>query len=163
MCSGLFEIWKLYVQMPILASTLLRYSKQNLQATFKKLYGCLTDIVHTFDISMPYIWKGLFTDCDTWLVSSYVIWRVSHTCTCIWSREFSLSLSRTPDSITVTVITDISLSKRDHSHCYKSRRSERSQLYKQAFWKDILILCIVTHLTSAYFSRWEAVKVALLA
>ena len=60
-----------------LVSKLLRHLAgilfRKLQTTFRKLYGRHTGLVHIFDTSVSHMLKDLFTNCDIWLVSSYVV------------------------------------------------------------------------------------------
>ena len=62
------------VLVSILVSKLLkqRYSSRKLQTTFRKFYGRHTDLVHKFDTSVSHMLNGLLTNCDIWLVSSYL-------------------------------------------------------------------------------------------
>ena len=47
--------------------------------TFRKLYGRHTDLVHKCDASISHTLKGVFTECDIWLVSSFCrSWQVTH-------------------------------------------------------------------------------------
>ena len=41
---------------------------ENFKTTFRKFYGRHTDLVYKFDTSVSHILKGLFTNCDIWLV-----------------------------------------------------------------------------------------------
>ena len=40
------------------------------------LWSSYTDLPHQFGTSVSHMLKGLFTNCDTWLVSSYFAWIV---------------------------------------------------------------------------------------
>ena len=62
----------------ILVAKLLRagYSSQKRHTTFRKFYGHQTNLVHKFD-TVSHMLKGLFTNCDIWLVSSYFLWIVT--------------------------------------------------------------------------------------
>ena len=66
----------------ILISKLLKqgYSSRKLQTNFRKFYGRHTHLVHKFDTSVSHMLKGLFTNCDIWLVSLFggKSWRVPH-------------------------------------------------------------------------------------
>ena len=46
-------------------------SSRKLQATFRQFYGRHTHLVHKFDTSLSHMLEGLFTNCDTWLVSIF--------------------------------------------------------------------------------------------
>ena len=73
----------------ILVSKLLKqgYSSQKLQTTFWKFYGRHTYLVYKFDTSVSHMLKGLFTNCDTWLVSLCCV----HRDGChMWGRRCSL-------------------------------------------------------------------------
>ena len=55
------------------------YSLRNLQTTFENLYGRHTNFVHKFDTSVTHtcMLTRLFTNCDIWLVSSYLAYIVT--------------------------------------------------------------------------------------
>ena len=55
-------------------------SSQKFHSTFRKFYGHHKNLVHKFDTSVSHMLKGLFNNCDIWLVSSYFSesWRVPH-------------------------------------------------------------------------------------
>ena len=56
----------------ILVSKLLKqgYYLRKLQSTLWKFYGRHIDLVHKFDTYVSHMLKGLFTNCNTWLLSS---------------------------------------------------------------------------------------------
>ena len=76
----------------ILVSKLLKqgYSSRKRQTTFRKFYGRHTDLIHKFDtsVSVSHMLKGLFTNCDTRLVSSYL--GVNRDWWHMWGRKCSL-------------------------------------------------------------------------
>ena len=57
------------------------------KTTFRKLYGRHTDLVHKFDTSVSHTLNGLFTNCDTWLVSNCFGNRDGSN---MWGRKCSL-------------------------------------------------------------------------
>ena len=71
--SGLFKVWNM-----IFCSEALFWFQTT--CTFMKFYGHHANLVHKFDTSVSHTLKGLFTNCDPWLLSSKACgsWRVSH-------------------------------------------------------------------------------------
>ena len=74
LCSGLFKIWRFSVQrihsgFQIIEKGILFTETSDY---FWKFYGRHADLLHKFDTFVSQMLNGLFTNCDIWLVSSYL-------------------------------------------------------------------------------------------